>query len=446
MSEVMTGKSELWFNGPNYTADAIIIDERQQKILLIQRRDCGEWALPGGFVDQNESSLDAAIREANEEASITVDVGQLVYRGIVDDPRNSEQAWIETSAYLFPATGDVATAAGDDANDAQWFPLDNLPPLYASHAAIIMRAIDRKASVEYFSLIPADAQLLPVDGGHMNYTKTIAASKDRSAFVKSYEGSNDADLHVAALEKEAAIMAHLRTAGYPHLPAFSHITDRDLFMEALPPDQGWLWRAPDDAIDSYAADCLEAFAALEQFPIPSDITAIPSALSVYYEQGWQALDHDQQVSLGAFADRTMPLLRPDSQKTAGRLHENLEYLRDQALAHSLPDSYVFCHHDARQANIAWHPDHGARMVDWSWADIGRPGSDATMLLIDLHKHGHDITPYREAINTDHCIALIGFWLNHALLPVGERDPSIRLQQYVSALAAYEVLEACGSGV
>ncbi len=446
MSEIMTGKSELWFVGPNYTADAIVIDEHQQKILLIQRRDCGQWALPGGFVDPGESSLNAAVREANEEASIAVNDGQLVYRGIVDDPRNSERAWIETSAYLFPTVHDVVVTAGDDASDAQWFPLDNLPPLYASHAAIIMRAIDRKASVEYFSHIPANARLLPVDGGHMNYTKTIAAGKDRSAFVKSYESPDDADLHVAALEKEAAIMAHLRVAGYSHLPIFSHITDRDLFMEALPPDNGWLWRAPDDAIDSYVADCLEAFATLEQLPIPSDTTAIPSALGVYYEQGWQALDHNQQVLLATFTDHTMPHLRPDSQKTAGRLSENLGNLREHALAHSLPDSYVFCHHDARQANIAWHPEHGARMVDWSWADVGRPGSDATMLLIDLHKHGHDITPYHEVINTDHCIALIGFWLNHALLPVGKRDPSIRLQQYVSALAAYEVLEACGSGV
>lgn len=446
MSETMTGHSELWFDGPNYTADAIIIDEREQKILLIQRRDCGQWALPGGFVDRDESSLAAAAREASEEASIDVEGGQLVYRGVVDDPRNTERAWIETSAYLFPATHDVALAAGDDASDAQWFSLDDLPPLYASHAAIVMRAVDRKTSVDYFSHIPADAGLLPVDGGHMNYTKHIVTSQDRTAFIKSYESSVDADLHVAALEKEAAVMAHLRTADYPHLPTFSHITGQDLFMEALSPEQGWQWRAPDDAIEAYINDCLEAFALLEQLPIPSDTTPIPSALSVYYEQGWQALDNKQQAVLVEFADNMTPLLRPDSQKTAGRLLENLDHLQEQALHHSLPNSYVFCHHDARQANIAWHPQHGTRMVDWSWADIGRPGSDATMLLIDLHKHGHDITPYYDAINTDHCVALVGFWLNHALLPIGERDSTIRLQQYISALAAYEVLEACGSGV
>ena len=141
-----------------------------------------------------------------------------------------------------------------------------------------------------------------------------------------------------------------------------------------------------------------------------------------------------------------PFINPHQIDNFRQNLDDLALLRDAALQSPLPDSYALCHHDARQANIAWHPDHGARLVDWSWTDIGRPGSDATMLLIDLHKHGHDITPYLGEVNPEHCTALIGFWLEHALRPIGERDPSIRLQQFVSALAAYEVLGACGSGV
>ena len=199
-------------------------------------------------------------------------------------------------------------------------------------------------------------------------------------------------------------------------------------------------------MDSYVRDCLEIFAALESTQIPPDRTEIPSALGVYWEEGWKALDETRQQSLTEFASTIASRLRPDSQVAAMQLLDDLPILRNAALRSPLPNSYVLCHHDARQANIAWHADHGARLVDWSWADIGRPGSDATMLLIDLHKHGHDITPYLAKVNREHCVALIGFWLEHALRPVGERDPSIRLHQYVSALAAYEVLGACGSGV
>jgi ADP-ribose pyrophosphatase YjhB (NUDIX family) len=442
MSEIMKPATELWFDGPNYTADAIIIAETEQKILLIDRIDGGGWALPGGFVNDDESSLAAAIREASEEAAAEVTTGDLVYRGIVDDPRNTEWRWIETDAYLFSLPHATDAHARDDARDAGWFALDDLPHLYASHRAIIDRALDRRRSQQRLLQLPANTTLTAVEGGHMNYVKNMMASADQAIFVKSYIGHDSGD-HVAALQKEAAIAGYLRTAGYPYLPAFSHIAGQDFYMEALGPEHGWQWRVPESALDSYVQDCLEAFAALENIPLPADVTDIPSALGVYWEQGWQALNHE---TLAEFADHIAPLLRPDSQATAKQLMDDVTLLQKAALATPLSDTYVLCHHDARQANIAWHPAQGARLIDWSWADIGRPGSDATMLLIDLHKHGHDITPYLGNINKEHCVALMGFWLEHATQPIGERDPSIRLQQYVSALAAYEVLGACGSGV
>lgn len=445
MSEIMKPRSELWFEGPNYTADSVIIDENAQEILLVKRKDSGEWALPGGFLDNDESSFAAALREASEEAAVVLTQGQLVYRGIVDDPRNTERSWIETDAYLFSLSHETSALAGDDVEDAAWFSLGDTPPLYASHQAIIDRAVDYAKSRQQVAAIPLDAPLIAVDGGHMNYTKYMAVTAEHAVFVKQYEGESK-DMHVATLEKEAAIMAHLRTAAYPHLPAFSHIADQGLFMEALPPDHGWHWRAPKSHIDAYVRDCLGMFTALESVQIPSDTTAIPSALSVYWDEGWKALDNERQQALTGLTRTMARFLRPDSQATASQLLDDIPLLRSAALQSPLPDSYAFCHHDARQANIAWHPDHGARLVDWSWADIGLPGSDATMLLIDLHKHGHDITPYIGEINPEHCAMLIGFWLEHALRPVSERDPSIRLQQYISALAAYEVLGACGSGV
>lgn len=439
MSELLPAHEALWFKGPNYTADAVVIDEQQQKIVLVLRPS-GEWALPGGFVDEGETSYEAAQREAREESTIDIMNGQLVFGGIVDDPRNTDQSWIETDAYVFLASSDTTTVrANNETRDAKWHPLDNLPPLYASHQSIIDRTIDYLRSAHQLAQIPTSLTPVAVDGGHMNYAKNMIITPDQSLFIKSYEGGGDVDWHMSALHKESAIMGHLRTSHYPHLPAFSHATGPDLFMQALPPDYGWYWRAPKQMIDAYIRDCLDAFTTLEQMPVPADITNIPSTMNAHRSEGWQTFDDDRLSMLTDFVDQQTSRLRPASQKTARRLLADIPRLQRIAKDNPLPDSFVFCHHDARQANIAWHPEHGVRIVDWNWADIGRPGSDATMLLVDLHKHGHDISAYHHAISTEHCVTLIGFWLYHALQPIGEREPSIRLHQFISALSAYEVL-------
>lgn len=444
MSETMKRQDELWLEGPNYTADAVIIDSLQQKILLIERRDCGEWALPGGFVDADESTYIASLREAKEEASVDIANGQLIYQGIVDDPRNTEYAWIETAAYLFECA-ETTARAGDDAGDAKWFSIYALPPLYASHAAIVARALDAHYSRGELAIAEEQSRT-SVDGGHMNYIKQLVTTPHRTVFIKSYQGNEASNEHVDLLHKEADIMSHLRAHHYPHVPRVSHMqTSQTLAMEPLAPDDGWQWRAPHTDIDRYVHECAAALRTLEQQPLPADTHDIASSFAVHYEEGWHAFTPASLNTLHQFT----PLIRTESQQTALRLFQQIDDLSQVGLALALPDRFVLCHHDARQANIAWHKTHGVRLVDWSWADVGRPGSDITTLLIDLKKHGHDISHYSSMINRDHCITMLGFWLEHATRPITERHREIRLQQFLSALTAYEVLEALperGSGV
>jgi ADP-ribose pyrophosphatase len=133
---------KLWFDGPNYTADAVIINAVARRILLIQRKDTHQWALPGGFVDPDEQAIDAARREAEEETGAQlVGDARLIYKGVVDDPRNSNEAWIETSAFLFQTLNFFDLKPGDDAEDASWKNLSELPPLYASHQKIVSLAL-----------------------------------------------------------------------------------------------------------------------------------------------------------------------------------------------------------------------------------------------------------------------------------------------------------------
>src|SRR5690606_34906001 len=79
-----------------------------------------------------------------------------------------------------------------------------------------------------------------------------------------------------------------------------------------------------------------------------------------------------------------------------------------------------------------------RIIDWSWAGPGLPGSDATRLLIDLHKNGLNVDAYRRYISPEHCLNLIGFWLTRSTLPNQGAD-GLREQQFISALNAYELL-------
>jgi len=87
--------------------------------------------------------------------------------------------------------------------------------------------------------------------------------------------------------------------------------------------------------------------------------------------------------------------------------------------------------------MAWHPKRGTKLIDWSWSGPGESGSDITSLLIDLHKSGYNISNYYKEINLDHCLTLMGFWLNHATWPY-HGDDTLRFQQFLSALSAYEI--------
>lgn len=117
------------------TADALIVEGKE--ILLIKRKNPpfkGRWALPGGFVDYNERTDDAASREAKEETGLEVEPMRLV--GVYSDPNRDPRGHTVSIAYLCKAAKGQAEA-GDDAEDVWWWPLDDLPELAFDHARII---------------------------------------------------------------------------------------------------------------------------------------------------------------------------------------------------------------------------------------------------------------------------------------------------------------------
>jgi ADP-ribose pyrophosphatase len=164
------GRGLLGKWGANFAADPIVTrfhpDSKDLiQVVVIKRKDGGEWALPGGMADKGELVSQTVRREFIEEAGNIADpeakaefeqnikqlfeTGKIVYRGYVDDPRNTDNAWIETAAFHFHCSEDLALRlhleAGDDAAAVTWIDANDqcyeYVNLYASHKQMVDKAV-----------------------------------------------------------------------------------------------------------------------------------------------------------------------------------------------------------------------------------------------------------------------------------------------------------------
>uniref|UniRef100_A0A8C6JT45 ADP-ribose pyrophosphatase, mitochondrial n=3 Tax=Melopsittacus undulatus TaxID=13146 RepID=A0A8C6JT45_MELUD len=182
----LTGRGLLGRWGPNHAADPVVTrwkrDGSGNKIahpvtgrnilqfVAIKRRDCGEWAIPGGMVDPGEKISATLKREFEEEALNSLqkspeekaELGKqlhklfsqehfVVYRGYVDDPRNTDNAWMETEAVNYhDETGEtldnLPLEAGDDAGMVKWVDISEKLKLYASHSYFVKLVTEKRGA------------------------------------------------------------------------------------------------------------------------------------------------------------------------------------------------------------------------------------------------------------------------------------------------------------
>ncbi len=128
------------------TVDAVVFKKAADglSLLLIKRmndpfKDC--WALPGGFVDENEDLKTAALRELSEETGIkATNAEQLKAFG---KPGRDPRGHTVSVAFLIHADENARAVAADDAKEARWFNTDDLPALAFDHADIIEFALTK---------------------------------------------------------------------------------------------------------------------------------------------------------------------------------------------------------------------------------------------------------------------------------------------------------------
>ena len=207
------------------TADSVVFgfDGKKLHILLIERGIepyKGSWALPGGFMNINETIEECARRELHEETGVEdIYLEQFhVFSGINRDPR---ERVVTVAFFALVRKSDYGLIAGDDAVRANWFDLDELPPLAFDHAGIIKHArgylqevlrnrpIAFKLLDEKFSM--AELQRL--------YEAINGVEYDRRNFAKK--------MNSTGLLRDEGISPTPSRSRYPNLYSF----DEDAYME-----------------------------------------------------------------------------------------------------------------------------------------------------------------------------------------------------------------------
>ncbi|PZR23681.1 MAG: NUDIX hydrolase [Flavobacterium psychrophilum] len=144
--------------------DAVVFGYQDGKlyILLIRQKFGSQeayWALPGGLVQDNEPLIDAVKRELKEETNVTVNYLEQLYTFGDDITRDSRNRVISVAYFALIDSSQTTIKASTDAENVQWFGVDEVPLLAFDHSLIFDTAIKRlRAKLTYqpvgFDLLP----------------------------------------------------------------------------------------------------------------------------------------------------------------------------------------------------------------------------------------------------------------------------------------------------
>lgn len=146
---------------PAVTTDCVIFgyDGKELKVLLIERgiepfKGC--WAFPGGFLDMDEDALAGARRELKEETGLeNAFIEQ--FHTFSEPGRDPRGRVITIAHYALVKIQEVE--GGDDAAQARWFPIGEVPPLAFDHDRILRMAMSRLKEKIHFE--PVGFELMP---------------------------------------------------------------------------------------------------------------------------------------------------------------------------------------------------------------------------------------------------------------------------------------------
>ena len=284
---------------------------------------------------------------------------------------------------------------------------------------------------------------------------------DKTIFVKEVDVDvlpDEGERELAWLKKDYEVIRLLQKV-HPQYVA-DQITLSDdghvLMTSSYASADGWLWRPPTEKslAERYISAAVTATRKLEKTDLPREV--IEELQLQPFTTAKLGLDDgiDQIIIDGdirrQLINNYQALLPEQSEANQRRCQKMIELLnRGDELADisvrakqfaKQPED-CFNHSDVRSDNLAFHPQTDQlKLVDWNWASYAPRGSGATEFLIDMARHGHDVTPWLGELNTGMLAAFVGFYLIRSLKPPLKPGDNLRQMQALSAAAAYDLLE------
>jgi len=128
-------------------ADSVVLSQHgdDTQIFLVRRKNDpykDMWALPGGFVEDGETTMEAAIRELHEETGMKLEYMKQFH--VFDKPdRDPRQRTVSITHYAFVNAKDHSVKGSDDATEAKWMNIEDITELAFDHKEIVAYALQQ---------------------------------------------------------------------------------------------------------------------------------------------------------------------------------------------------------------------------------------------------------------------------------------------------------------
>ena len=306
-----------------------------------------------------------------------------------------------------------------------------------------------------------DLRVTPVSGGFSRNRRALVSAGDKTVFVKEVDVDllpDDGERELAWLKKDYEVMRLLQkihpqyVADWTTLAGDGHVLMTTSYASA----DSWLWRPPAEksVAERYISAVVAAVRELEKTDLPHEVieglqlqpfAATKLGLDDGIDQVITEADIRRQL-----IDNYQTLLSEQSEVNQRRCQKMMELLNNsdeladisvRAKQFAKQPEDCFNHSDIRSDNLAFHPQTGElKLVDCNWASYAPRGSGATEFLIDMARHGQDVTPWLDELNAEMLAAFVGFYLIRSLKPPLQPGDNLRQMRALSAATAYDLLE------
>ena len=307
----------------------------------------------------------------------------------------------------------------------------------------------------------SELRITPVSGGFSLNRRALVSSGDRTIFVKEVDAnllSDEGERELGWLKKDYAVTRLLQKTYPQYVADWTELADDGhvLMTSSYASSDGWLWQPPTDnsVAERYISTVITAVRELEKIKLPQELIEELqlqpfAARELGLDDGIDQIIADADIRR-RLIDNYQKLLPSQLEINQRRCQAIIELLekRDELIDISVhakefakQTEDCFNHSDVRSDNLAFNPQTGElKLVDWNWASYAPQGSGATEFLVDMARHGHDVTPWLGELNVEMLASFVGFFLIRSLKPPLKPGDNLRQMQALSAAVAYDLLE------